>query len=422
MNRSTFSVFAKQAQPPLLAALLIIGLTGGLAVAAAPVGWPAFQGPLGSGGAALAFDGLGEQSVAWRVNLPGRGLSTPVVIGDKVIVTCSGGPQQDRLSLVCVDAGTGSQQWERQLWATGRTMCHNKTSVAAPTPCSDGERIYALFSSNDLVCLDLLGNLIWLRGITADYPNVSNSLGMSSSLVVTEGVVVAQVENDSESYALGLDALTGENRWRLDRPKAANWTSPSVLAQGIVGLQSKTGVDAVRVADGQTVWHYDGGASTIPSSCRLGQLLFVPSQGLTALSLADSEGGKPKQLWRSSRLSPGTPSPVAAGETVFTISRGDVLTAGKIVDGERRWQLRIKGPFSATPVVLGERLLAVSETGLVQLITFTESDAEVAGTLDLEDEVLASPAVGEDGVFVRSNTTLWKLTSSNSADASSADR
>ena len=422
MKRSTFLVLRRQTQWHLLAVLLLIGWGGGVVMAATPVGWPAFQGPSGSGKAALAFHDLGEQSIAWQVSLPGRGLSTPVVIGDQVIVTCSGGPQQDRLSIVCLDVATGNQQWERQLWATGRTMCHNKTSVAAPTPCSDGERIYALFSSNDLVCLDRSGDLVWLRGITADYPNVSNSLGMSSSLVVTEGVVVAQVENDSESYALGLDALTGENRWRLDRPKAANWTSPTVLAQGIVSLQSKTGVDAVRVADGASVWQYDGGASTIPSSCRLGQLLFVPSHGLTALSLADSEGEKPKQLWQSSRLSPGTPSPVAAGETVFTISRGDVLTAGKITDGERRWQLRLKGPFSATPVVLGERLLAVSETGLAQLIGFTESDAEVVDTLDLKDEVLASPAVGKDGVFLRSNSTLWKLTSSESALVSSTDR
>jgi NitT/TauT family transport system permease protein len=69
-------------------------------------------------------------------------------------------------------------------------MCHPKTSVAAPTPCSDGKHVYAIFSSNDLVCFDLDGNLQWLRGITYDYPNVSNSLGMSQSPVVMDGTLV----------------------------------------------------------------------------------------------------------------------------------------------------------------------------------------------------------------------------------------
>ena len=393
-----------------LGLLLVVAARPGWS--ARPTGWPAFQGPQGSGAAEAAFATLSEQSIAWQVDLPGRGLSTPVVTGGRIFITCSSGPERDRLHVVCLDAATGNRLWQRQLWATGRTMCHKKTSVAAPTPCTDGERVYALFSSNDLACFDLNGRLLWLRGITADYPNVSNSLGMSSSLVVTAGVVVAQVENDSESYALGIDAATGLNRWRLDRPKAANWTSPSVLAEGLVGLQSKTGVDAVRAADGSSVWQYDGGASTIPSSCRLGDLLFVPSHGLTALSLAEIEAGKPKQLWRSSRLSPGTASPVATGETVFTISRGDVLTAGSTADGERRWQLRLKGPFSATPVVLAERLLAVSETGLVQLVAFDDEQAEVAATLDLEDRILASPAVAAGGVFLRSNSQLWKLVGS----------
>ena len=120
-------------------------------------------------------------------------------------------------------------------------MCHSKTSVAAPTPCSDGKLVYAVYSSNDVVCLDLDGNLQWLRGLTADYANVSNSLGMSSSPVVSGGTLVVQVENDSESYTLGLAKGSGINRWRLDRPKAANWTSPVVLRNGLVALQSSKG-------------------------------------------------------------------------------------------------------------------------------------------------------------------------------------
>src|SRR6185436_7297544 len=128
------------------------------------------------------------QHLAWKTDLPGRGLSSPIIIGDKIFVTSCSGPKQQRLHVLCFNASNGAKLWERQFWATGRTMCQPKMSVAAPTPASDGERIVAIFSSNDIVCLDLDGNLLWLRGLGRDYPNASNSVGMSSSLLLAGGV------------------------------------------------------------------------------------------------------------------------------------------------------------------------------------------------------------------------------------------
>lgn len=222
--------------------------------------WPQFRGPHGNG-IATSIDlplKLGSNSVAWASDLPGRGLSSPIIIGDRVFVTCSSGPKQDRLHVICFNAKDGTKRWERKFWATGRTMAHEKTSVAAPTPASDGERLFAIFSSNDLVCLDLDGNLLWLRGMTRDYPNASNSLGMSSSLTVADGVLIAMLENDSESFTAGIDANTGLNRWKLDRPKLANWTSPMLLkAEGrptYVLLQSGKGLSAVEPSTGKVVW------------------------------------------------------------------------------------------------------------------------------------------------------------------------
>ena len=86
----------------------------------------------------------------------------------------------------------------------------------APSPASDGKRVFALFSSNDLICLDLDGNLQWFRGLTFDHPNVSNSLGMASSPVVVGDTLVAQVENDSQSLATGIDVATGKTVVRVD--------------------------------------------------------------------------------------------------------------------------------------------------------------------------------------------------------------
>jgi len=373
--------------------------------------WPGFRGPAGSG-VAVGPDlpsTLSRENIVWSVDMPGRGLSGAIVSGDRVFVTCSSGPEQQRLHAVCLDAATGRTLWQRQFWATGRTMCHGKTSVAAPTPCAVGDRFFALWSSNDLVCLDREGDVVWIRGLTADYPNVSNSLGMTSSLVVTDDVLVAQVENDSESYALGIDAATGVNRWRIDRPKAANWTSPLVVAPGLVALQSKDGIDVVRVNDGGVAWSYDGGAATIPSGCILDGVLYVPSNGVTALAPPEDGGTKARQLWRSSRLSPGTPSAVAGLGRVFALGKADVLTAGSTADGERLWQLRLEGPFSATPVIVGDRMVCVSEKGLVQIVDVGGAEGRVVATLDLDDEVLASPAVTDDGIYLRTNKRLVKI-------------
>ena len=100
---------------------------------------------------------------------------------------------------------------------------------------------------------------------------------------------------------------------------------------------------------------------------------------------------------------------MVVSNTVFTISRGDVLTAGDIETGERRWQLRLKGPFSATPVVNGDTLLAVNETGLIQLVHFDDEQGELKDTFHLENQILASPAIAGGGVFLRSNSRLWKI-------------
>ena len=111
--------------------------------------------------------------------------------------------------------------------------------------------------------------------------------------------ILAQIENDSESFAAGFDLKTGTNKWKIDRPKAANWTSPVVLKSGgtlVVALQSSKGVLGVAPATGSEIWNYSKGASTIPSGAAAGDTLYVPSKGLTALR-PGAGGGETTLLW-----------------------------------------------------------------------------------------------------------------------------
>ena len=402
---------------PFIGLSLAVALMTAATQPAARADWTQFRGGDSSG--AIPEDVLPsrlepKKNIAWELPLPGRGLSSPIIVGDRLFVTCSSGPRQGRLHVICYRASDGVKLWERQFFATGRTMCHEKTCVAANSPASDGERVFALFSSNDLVALDLDGNLLWLRGLTLDYPNVSNSLGMSSSLVVADGVVVAQVENDSQPLAIGIDAKTGRNRWKLDRPKMANWTSPIVFkepgsSRSLVGLQSGKGLLAVDPSTGKEVWNYGDGASTVPSSAvGAGGILFVPSQGLTALK-PGGDGKAPTQLWRSGNLRPGTSSPVVQGDRVFTVNGAGVLSCGNATTGERAWQVRLKGPFSASPVMAGRFLYVPNEKGLLQVVDTSKPEGELVSELDLGETILGTPAISGGALYLRSDGRLWKI-------------
>ena len=375
--------------------------------------WPQFRGPRGDG---IAPDAklpgkLDAQSVAWSVDVPGQGVSSPIIVGDLVFVTSASGPKHEQLRVFCFRLADGTLRWERRFWATGRTMTHEKISPATPTPASDGRCVYALFSSNDCFALDLEGNLLWYRGLGRDYPNANNSLGMASSLVITPDALITQLESESESFAAGLDPRTGANRWKMDRPRKSNWASPVLIAgpdgKPVVLLQSSQGVAAVESATGRILWKYEDKASVVPSTTASNGRLYVPSQGLTVLE--PSAGGPPKQVWRSGQLRPGTPSPVVLGERVFALNDGGILTCGDTADGKRLWQLRLKGPFSATPVVAGGLLYCVNELGLVQVVNPAAAEGEIVSDLDLGRSVIGTPAIAANSLFVRGDGKLWRI-------------
>jgi outer membrane protein assembly factor BamB len=354
------------------------------------------------------------ESIAWKTALPGRGLSSPIIVGDRIFVTCSSGYRQDRLHVVCFSASDGAKLWERQFTATGRTMSHPKTCNAAPTPASDGQRVFALYSSNDLVCLDLEGNLVWYRGLTYDHPNVSNSLGMASSPVVIGDTLIAQVENDSESLATGVDVATGVSRWTIQRPKRANWTSAALLSktggsdEDLVLLQSSEGLAALQPASGKVVWNYTDGASTIPSSVVSDGVIYIPSHGITALRPTPGSAN-PEMLWRAGKLGPATPSPLVYEGRLFSVNGAGVLTCGDTKTGAEKWKLRLSGPFTGSPVAGGDHLYFFNEKGEASVVKPGDEQGELVSTNDLGETFLCTPAIANGAIYIRSDQTLWKI-------------
>lgn len=382
--------------------------------------WPGFRGP---GGASVAPQARipntwsvkpGEtKNVAWQVELPGRGPSSPIVVGEQVIVTCSGGPKQDRMYVVSYDAKSGKEQWRREFWATGRTLSHPQSANAAPTPASDGKHIYAFYSSNDLVCLDLQGNLVWYRGLTHDYPKAGNDVGMSSSPVIAKETVIVQIENYGDSFAAGIDANTGETRWRLDRKAISNWCSPAILkgknGEEIVLLQSPNVLTAHDPLTGKQLWQYEANCQTIPSSVGLDGRVYLPANGLTVLDV--SEGTAPKLAWESNKIAPGPSSPIIHGGRVYALNRTGVLSVADAATGEALWQLRIGGTFWGTPVIAGDQMVCVNQDGKAKVVQLGKDKGEVVGEADFGEKELiqASPAIAGNAMYVRSDKYLWKI-------------
>ena len=396
-----------------LSATLLMTLMTAAAVAA---DWPQFRGAqlgVGTGTPPLQWNVPEKQNVAWQADLPGRGPASPIVVNDRVIVTASGGPNQDLLYVLCFDLHSGKPLWKRQFWATGATACHPQSAVAAPTPASDGKRIFAYYSSNDLICLDLDGNLQWCRGLTYDYPQSRNDVGMSSSPVVVAGIVVVQCENQGDSFAIGIDASTGETRWRIDRDPAASWTSPVASAdpqnQSLILLQSGSGVTAIDPQTGRQLWHVDMSCDVIPSPIlQKERAFFVGIEGVCALELR-GQPETPERKWASSRLRPGAASPIVNGDRIYIVNRAGVLNCADANTGEVQWQLRLKGDFWATPAISGDLMFLLSQDGLGQVVRLGVDAGEVVSQNPIGETLQASPAIVDDSLIVRSDQHLWCL-------------
>ena len=428
-----------------------------LALAAGPADddadWPGFRGPGNRSavpGATVPtlFGGSNDANVAWKAALPGGGFSSPALAGGRAFVTADSGFNSDVLHVLALDDATGERLWERRFQATGRTGTYEPDMrVATATPATDGERVYAQFSSNDVVCLTTDGVPLWYRGLTADYPNASNSLGMSSSPLLATAAdgsrtLVVMAENDAQSLLFGLDPLTGASRWVRERPASANWSSPALLPgprpgepagfgnEGDLALcQGSYGLDAIDPATGETAWHWGEGASTVVSptvvtandAAAAGPTILAVADGITAL--APVGPGEVRTLWQNNRLNPSYASPVAfrlESDTplVATLTQGGILSVADLTTGDEVGKARLSGTFFATPVAVGSgdavRLLCPSKDGSVVVVGFDpDGSPEVLETNELSDEGMwASPAATADAAYFRSDSFLWKVSES----------
>jgi outer membrane protein assembly factor BamB len=377
--------------------------------------WPQFRGPNGTGVSAetgIPTEWGRENNIRWKADLPGRGISSPVVAADRVYVTACTGPLQERLHILCFDAATGKPRWHRELWATGNTMCNPKTCMAAPTPVTDGRYVYALFATGDLTCFTSEGNLVWYRALVQDYPAVTNQVGMAASPVLWNDVLLVPLESAGESFVAGLDVHNGRNRWKATRPRDINWATPLVVTHAgktDAVFESPQDLTAFDPLTGDKRWSYRGpGLNSIPSPVLADGLLILPS----GTALRPPKGGSvPETVWKTSKLHPAYATPLCRDGRLYVINSGtDMLHAADARTGKVLWTQRLGGPISASPVFADGHLYIVNEEGRTYVVAPTEPPRIVSRN-ELGETMLATPAIANGAIYLRSDPHLYCIAS-----------
>lgn len=388
-------------------------LTACLAAFGIAADWPQFRGPDG-GGVAGDAKPLPEkwsptENVVWKSKIPGRGVSSPIVVGDRIYITSSDGFKQEKLYTLCYELATGKLLWERELTSTGNTGCHPKSCMAANTPVADSSGVYVLFATGDLAAFEKDGAMRWYRSLVADYPLLGNQVGMAASPILAGNTLAVPMDNPGDSFLLGVDPRYGNNLWKTPRPKAENWTSPIALPAkdgSRILMTSRSDISAYDSATGKQAWTLPAPGGSIPSAVRIPGKLLVPAGAVVAL---DIEGDKPKEAWKSQVLASGSPTPVFFDGRIYNVSGANVLVCADAKTGKEIWKERLEGKakFWASPIIGDGKVFVFNEEGLATVAKLGGDKAEILSRNDLKEEILGTPAIADGKLIIRTDKGLW---------------
>ena len=390
---------------------------------AAESDWPEFRGKTGQGISAATGVPLKwstTENVAWKVEVPGKGWSSPVVAAGKIYLTTALGESKSGAALhaLCFDAKDGRLLWNTEIFkaAAGATSAmHQKNSLASPTPIVTGDRLFVHFGHMGSAALDLAGKVVWKQTSLPYEPTHGNG----GSPVLTDGLLIFSCDAAPDPFLVALDATTGKVRWKTPRDTTArkkfSFSTPLVIGGQLISPGSGL-VGGYDVKTGKELWRvgYGEGYSVIPRPVTADGLVFVSSSFdkpvLKAIRLAGATGDVTEShvAWTLQKGAPHTPSMILSGDNLFCVSDGGIATCADLRTGEVRWTERLPGNYSASPVLAEGLLYFQSETGIGTVVKAAATFESLA-TNTLDEPTLASPAFIDGAVILRSEKHLWRF-------------
>jgi len=432
----------------ILSLILIAAVVGAIRVHAFDPTWPQWRGNgLGvSADAALPTSWSGTDRIAWKTAIPGRAFSSTIVWRDRVFLTTAlegavipnhqplkhfiegkewrspdavAGDRRHTFQVLSLDAASGRILWTRTSYeGPVHDDRHRRGSYAAPTPVTDGARVYAYFGSEGIYAYRMDGTLAWkaMPGKVAGL-----SVGVSTSPVLFRNLVIVQADEDSgdSSFLAALDTATGREVWRVKRTKMSlSWATP-ILATTSAGTQLVTTttewIISYDPATGRELWREKGlDSNAVPSPVIAGSLVIVatgsPIKKTVALKL-DAGPGEPRRVWEYSKGQAYVVSPIVYDGYLYLSSDAGLLTCLDVKTGEVKYEggrPPVASTFMSSPVAFGGRIFQTSEDGDTFVVKAGPSHA-VERTNSLGEPVYASFALANGTVFIRGEKHLYAI-------------
>lgn len=335
--------------------------------------WTGFRGNHGSSHTTainLPLTWSDTENVAWTIDLPGYGQSSPIVWDGKVFVTASEGAMKETLIVLCIEVKTGETLWTKRFEASHTAERTDTISQAAPTPTVDAQHLYTFFESGDLFALNHQGEKRWHRSLTNEYGAFIGNHGIGSSIRQTDDAVILLIDHSGPSYLLSLSKANGTNLWKRDREKRVSWTSPVISRYGDVTeiLISSNGiVEAYNAQNGKRHWYIeDIKKNTVPSPTATNKWVVVGSSQ-KGETLAIERGGvgnvtKSHIRWKAD-IASSFGSPLIHHECVYVVNKVGALSCLDLETGNILWTTRIGSSTWASPIAAGDKLYFFGKDG-----------------------------------------------------------
>ena len=394
--------------------------------------WPQWRGPALNGVSAergLPRSWSATEHIAWKLPMPSRTGSTPIIWGDHVFLNVATADFTGELELWAVDRKTQKVLWKKPI--AGGNKSGRKQNMSSPSPVTDGRTVWVMTGVGVMKAFDFAGNQKWSRDIQKDYGAFGLNWEYASSPLLVDGDLIVPVmhgmKTDAPSYVLRIDGATGKTEWRVERPTAASqespdaYTTPAVVTRGRAKEFVITGADVVTGHDpatGKEIWRVEGlnpqnqgNYRIVASPVVAGGMVIAPTRikPMLALDVAGRGTGRPKTMW-SFDLGPDVPTPVTDGTLLYVVrDNGNVfaldLKTGATVYGPERLT---PGTYSASPVLADGHIYVTNEDGVTSVYK-AGPKFEVVAANALNDYCLSSIAVSQGQLFLRTTKHLWVI-------------